>query len=262
MDVRWPAFLEGAFLARGSDYPAPASVAICFDDDSLGLRTGLDVYHRLRKIPGAHPPIVVRMAEAGGLARLLDPADGAQATFAGLAAFGLLDATCTPAVILGGTHRLLARGLHEGYVRRQLELGETAATNPILIPWNDLPEEIRQSNLAEADAIGRHVATLGYDLVPLTDWDAAFFTFSPEEVERLAVLEHERYVADRVKAGWRYAPGPKDSQAKTNPALRSWADVAEEERVKTRQAVAGLPATLAQAGFQIERRNDASFAQR
>ncbi len=257
IDVRWPAFLEGAFLAGGAGYPAPGVVYVCFDDDSLGLRTGLDVHHRLRQVPGNRTPVVVRMAEAGGLARLLGPNDHDQATFAGLHAFGLLESTCTPQVIEGGTHTLLARGLHESYVHQQQDLGETAATNPALAPWDELPEELRQSNLAEADAIGRHLRALGYDLIPLTDWDAAFFTFSQAEIERLAELEHERWRADRLQAGWRHAPGPRDPIAKTNPALLPWATVAEAERVKTRASVRQLPATLAQAGFQIVHRSNA-----
>jgi hypothetical protein len=257
IDVRWPAFLEGAFLAGGADYPAPGVVYVCFDDDSLGLRTGLDVHHRLRQAPGNCTPVVVRMAEAGGLARLLGPNDHDQATFAGLHAFGLLESTCTPQVIEGGTHTLLARSLHDNYVRQQQDLGETMATNPTLALWDELPEEMRQSNLAEADAIGRHLRALNYDLAPLTDWDAAFFTFSEAEIKRLAEMEHERWRTDRLQAGWQHALGPKDPIAKTNPALLPWATVAEAERVKTRDSVQQLPATLAQAGFQIVRRSNA-----
>jgi hypothetical protein len=256
IDVRWPAFLEGAFLAAGDDYPAPAVIFVCFDDDSLGLRTGLDVHHRLRQRPGNRTPVVVRMAEAGGLARLLGPNEHNKAGFVGLHAFGLLESTCTPQVIQGGTHTLLARGLHEGYMRRQQDLGETAASNPALRPWEELSDDLRESNLAEADAIGQHLAVLGYDLAPLTDWDAAFFVLPEPEVERLAELEHERFVADRLNAGWRYAPGPKDPAARTSPALLPWDDVAEAERIKTRASISQLPATLAQAGFQIVRRHD------
>ena len=134
MNVRWPEFYEGAFLAGSVDRPPVSAVFVCFDDDSLGLRTGLAIHQRLLHTSAGPIPVVVRMAETGGLARLIAP-DGAgddhqTATFANLHAFGLLDHTCTPEAILGGTHEVLARGLHEVYVQQQEALGGTPFTNP------------------------------------------------------------------------------------------------------------------------------------
>ena len=133
MNVRWPEFYEGAFLAGSVARPPVTAVFVCFDDDSLRLRTGLAIHQR-RAWSAGPTPIVVRMAEAGGLARLIAP-DGAgddhqTATSANLHAFGLLDHTCTPEAILGGTHEVLARGLHEVYVQQQEALGGTSVTNP------------------------------------------------------------------------------------------------------------------------------------
>jgi hypothetical protein len=171
MDVRWPEFYQGAFLGGSAISPAePApgippvsAVFVCFDDDSLGLRTGLAVHQSLLRDAAAPTPVVVRMAEAGGLARLVDPdGDGRQEpTFANLHAFGLLDRTCTPEAILGGTHEVLARGLHEAYRRQQAALGHTTTTNPSLVEWEALPDALRESNRAEADALFHCLAGRG-----------------------------------------------------------------------------------------------------
>jgi hypothetical protein len=255
MDVHKPEFYEAAFLAEVADVPPLSAVFVCFDDDSLGLRTGLAVHQRLLHAAAGPMPVVVRMAEAGGLARLVDregEGHGSPA-FANLHAFPLLDRTCTPEAILRGTHELLARGLHEVYRRQQEALGHTAATNPSAVGWEGLPEDLRESNRQEADGLFRHLAALGYTLTPLADWDAAFFRFTDAEIERLAQMEHERWVADMLNRGFRPTDGPKDLAAKLNPALRPWADLPEEMQQKTRDNVREMPATLARAGFQIVR---------
>ena len=267
LDVRGPAFYEGAFLAGDAGQQAVSAeplsaVFVCFDDDSLGLRTGLAVHHRLlREAVGPKPeaigptPVIVRMAEASGLARLVERGDGGHGSpaFANLHAFPLLDRTCTPEAILGGTHEVLARALHEVYRHQQEALGHTPAVNPVLVDWEALTDAQRESNRAEADGVFQHLAALGYTLAPLVDWDAAYFRFPEPEVERLAQMEHARWAAGMTRHGFRPTDGPKDLTAKRHPALRPWADLPEAERVKNRDTVAALPAILARAGFQIVR---------
>ena len=190
MDVRWPEFYAGDFLNDGATTfvdpgqrvppvsAAPVSaVFVCFDDDSLGLRTGLAVQRHLLHAAAGAPPVVVRMAETSGLARLVEPDGGGTPLFANLHAFGLLDRTCTPEAILGGTHEVLARGLHDVYVQQQEALGGTSTANPALVEWDKLPEVLRESNRAQADGIVDHLAAVGCILIPLADWDAADFKF-------------------------------------------------------------------------------------
>jgi len=256
IDVHGPEFYEGAFLTGGEYPPAVSAVFVCFDDDSLGLRTGLAVHQRLLHASAGPTPVVVRMAEAGGLARLVDRegGDGRQApALTNLYAFPLLERTCTPEAVLGGTHEQLARGLHEVYRRQQAAQGHSPATNPSMVEWDQLPEALRESNRAEVDAMLHHLAALGYTLAPLADWDAAFVRLPEPEATRLAEMEHNRFVAERLRQGWRYTSGPKDIQAKLSPALRPWAELPEDERAKDYDTMSELPATLASAGFQIVR---------
>lgn len=251
MNVRSPEFQEGAFLAGGAGYPPVGVAYICLDDDSLGLRTGLAIHQRLLLSADGATQVVVRMAGAGGLARLVEPNGRGGAAFASLHAFGLLDRTCTPDAILGGTHEVLARGLHDVYLEQAQVLGHTEATNPSLVEWERLPEELRESNRAAADGIFGELAALRYTLVPLADWDAAAFLFSEADVEHLARSEHSRFVAERVSQGWRYAGAPKDLPSKHSPAITSWERLSEEERSKALATMRRLPLTLARAGFQI-----------
>lgn len=98
-------FLDGGAAGESNQakYP-PVSVAfVCFDNDTLSLRTGLTIRQMLLRRGATATPVIVRMAEAGGLARLVDPdGDGEPvAAFDQLHIFPLLDRTCTPEVIVG-----------------------------------------------------------------------------------------------------------------------------------------------------------------
>jgi hypothetical protein len=250
MDVRGADFQEATLFQAGVGYPAPAVIFICFSDGFLGLRTALDISHRLQQLPEQATRLVTRVAEERRAQLLGADADGYVKAF-NLHVFGLLDNTCTPQVIQGDTLTQLARGLHINYVRRQRQAGKSAATNSLLVPWSKLSEELRQWELAEADAIGQHLATLGYRLAPLTDWDAATFQFSPAEQEQLARLEQERFLATRQQAGWRYDPGGEDVQAKTSARLLPWEELPDAQRAPLLADAADLPMVLVKAGFQM-----------
>ncbi|MCL0048456.1 RyR domain-containing protein, partial [Dehalococcoidia bacterium] len=85
-----------------------------------------------------------------------------------------------------------------------------------------------------------------------TDWDPLLFEFSPEEVELMAKMEHERFVEERLRQGFRRGIA-KDLEKKITPTIVPWDDLPEEERQKDRDTVRGLPAFLAGAGFQVYR---------
>jgi len=250
MDIRWPEFQQASFLFNADGRCDVTAVYVCLDDDSLGLRAGLTLLQRMR---GHHIPIVVRLERETGLATLLPEAE--QSAFQDLHAFGLLDRTCQPELILGGTHEILAHAIHEDYVQRQSELGHTLERNPSLVPWDELPDELKESNRKQADHICVKLQAIGYGVAPLTDWDAEQLHFSTEEIELMAQMEHQRFVEERLCAGWTYAAGAKDMERKTSPILVPWNELTESEKEEDRDAVRGLPRFLARAGLQVYRLN-------
>lgn len=117
--------------------------------------------------------------------------------------------------------------------------------------WRELDEGRRDSNRAQARDIVVKLRNAGYEIAPLRDWGAAQFTFSPEEVERLAVAEHDRWMAERIQSGWR--SGPRNADAKTTPYLIPFDELSDDIADLDRSAVLGIPGALASAGFQIIR---------
>ena len=249
MEVNSPDYLRADFLHNPSGRSAVERVSVCLDDDSLGLQAGLSLLQQMktRKVP-----IVIRMVEDTGLATLLGDGDTRQGTFKELYAFGLLNQTCTADLLLGSTHEVLARELHSVYLNEQVLDEGNIGQNEALVPWEQLPERLKESNRVQAANIGSTLAETGYRIAQMRDWEAGDLQFSPQEVETMARLEHERWCQERKRTGWTYG-AHRDADKKTNPALVDWEVLKEEEKEKNRRFVRGLPRTLARAGFQIER---------
>ena len=143
------------------------------------------------------------------------------------------------------------------YVRHQKQAGATPETNPSMVAWDDLPDDLKESNRQQADHIEVKLAAIGCGIQSLTDWKSASFERLPEEVktvfdvELLARMEHERWCEERRRLGWTFASGPKDLKKKTSPYLVPWEELPPEIQDLDRNTVLGLPSFLAQAGFQI-----------
>jgi hypothetical protein len=249
LDIDSEDYERAAFLFDDAGQSIMNMIYICMDNDSRGLSAALTLYQHLRN---RRVPIVIRMTHDAGLANLLK-SDGAGG-FSNLFAFGLLDRTCGPDLLLGGTFEILARAIHEDYVLNQKREGSTPQNNPSMAGWEKLPEHLKESNRLQANDIGIKLKSIDCGVAPLTDWDKELFQFAPEEVEKLSEMEHERWHHERRRDGWKYGM-MKDVGRKISPYLVHWNELPDEIREYDRNTVRGLPAFLARAGFQIYRLN-------
>lgn len=245
---------------------APGIAYVCLDDDSRALATALDLAHRTRD---TRMPIVVRLTHAGGVATLLGDAQAERACGAWpeqreaavarastrLHGFAFLDRTCLVDLVTQGVTEVLARALHAEYVRTATAAGVPAAPSEsrALVPWGELSDDLKDSNRHQAAELAARLEAIGYEIGPLADADADELTFSDEEIELMARLEHERWIAERRGQGWRYAPGPKDPAARTHPCIVGWNELGQADREKNRAAVRALPHLFADVGLEIYR---------
>lgn len=141
----------------------------------------------------------------------------------------------------------IARAIHERYRRKRGE-GQSHG-DPSLGPWETLPEPLKHSNRSQAAAIPDKLRSIGCRIASLKGPPASF---SSEELDRLARIEHERWVQERIDAGWTSAP-VKDVARKQSPYLVGWKDLSEEIRELDRDAIQGIPEALAAAGLGLYR---------
>jgi len=154
-------------------------------------------------------------------------------------------------VFPSGIAEQLARSIHRSYVADERAMGKTEQVNPSMAPWERLPADLRQSNIAQAADIGVKLDAIGAVVVPESA-AAPAFAFTDQEVELLSKMEHDRWMRERIAAGWTYGE-PRDNERKIHPDLRDWADLPENVKDLDRNAVRMIPAVLHDAGFQILR---------
>ena len=137
--------------------------------------------------------------------------------------------------------------------------------------YADLSEAVKEQNRQVVRDIPAKLAYAGYVMRPARS-DEPSFDFPAGDRERLAELEHQRWVKTRIAAGWRYGPQTDPAQM-THAALLPWQtlparEMAERysaqeqaalgsvelpvsEKEKTGDLIDGIPRILARAGYTL-----------
>lgn len=120
--------------------------------------------------------------------------------------------------------------------------------------YDEQPEDFRASCLEQARSYCDKVRLLGYELVLAQECDetSRVRELTADEVEFLARVEHDRWVDERVGAGWAYGP-EKDVERKVSPYLVSWDELSEEVREYDRAPMREMLGLVASAGLAVTR---------
>jgi hypothetical protein len=228
----------------------PTATYVCLGDEAEALSYAL----RLRSGISRDAPVVIAVADAeSGVARALRAEGRADE---GIAAFGVLSEALTKDFDRYSETEVLARAKHEEYVRDEARRGRTNPPLDVreLRSWSDLPDDLKESNRAFADGISGKLRDSGCLLIPapLVDPADPGFAFTDEEVEPLAIKEHDRWMQEKLDQGWTYGT-VKDEVQRTHPSLVPWEELTEEDKDRDRDPVRDVPRMLAEAGFRIVR---------
>ena len=156
----------------------------------------------------------------------------------------------------------LAEEAHNAY--RELGLDTPYAD----LDYSELPEEAKGQNRAVVRDIPNRLAAIGHIMLPARAQEEPS-SIPEESLERLARMEHERYVRERLAQGWRYGEERND-RLRTHPALVYWhveahrerelyttdeqarlgpGPLPEDEKEKDRALMRAIPRILARAGY-------------
>ncbi|MBZ9686162.1 hypothetical protein G9F72_007435 [Clostridium estertheticum] len=119
-----------------------------------------------------------------------------------------------------------------------------------IIPWQDLSEELKNSNRDQAKNIPNVLLKINYDIVSVKE-KPAFIEFTIKELGVLAEKEHMRWYHHRKKVGFKYGE-VEDNKKKINHALVPWDKLTEEKKNKVYQMIKIWPEILAKSNFKIE----------
>jgi RyR domain len=237
--------------------PAHYRSYICYEDEHDALRsalTAVSLWH------GRRQSIVVRLSRLAQHSAAFDDDKllerlGARLVVADVAALagGLVASDPDP---LGD----LAKLVHARYLATQLAMGHRLGSTPALLPWDQLDEGYRKANRAQVDDNIPKLLALGCTIAPRSALVEPF-TLTDEEVERLAPLEHIRWMNERASQGWTYGD-QRDEKKRKNPNIVAWERLSPANQELDREAVRNLlefDAVLAEVGLQIVRLGDSSL---
>jgi hypothetical protein len=147
----------------------------------------------------------------------------------------------------------LARAIHEKFVQEETkkETEKKPETDANMQPWEKLREDTREENRKQARDIKAKLQAVSCGVIPAGEKGVALFVFTLEEIEIMAIMEHNRWMHSKLDAGWTYAPGKRDDEKKTHPCLLPWEQLTNEEQEKDRQAMQKLPSLLADIGLEV-----------
>jgi class 3 adenylate cyclase/tetratricopeptide (TPR) repeat protein len=148
---------------------------------------------------------------------------------------------------------ILAKVIHELYRYNESKKGVTPETNPSVRPWDDLSEDLREANRAQAAHIPVKLRLLGYEFASGHGMKAGLIEITKEQLEELSIIEHDRWMSDRVRKGWKFGLGAKDEARKTHPNLVPWEDLSEEDKQKDRDAVLNMRQLIEKADMYVRK---------
>jgi hypothetical protein len=230
--------------AREDDAAAPpfTRAYVTADSDEQAIEAALRLRHHL----DAPVPTVVELWRASGVGRVITEAtDSGELT--GIEMFPSLVRTCTAELVEGGSFEQIAIAVHNRWCEEQLAADRPAPE------WQGLDEALKESSRAQARDIPAKLHSIGCAIAPMRDWATGTqFAFSDEEVEKLAVAEHNRWIRERIDAQWQPA-AQKNVEKRLTPYLIPFeklpADIADFDR----KAVRAIPAVLASVDLQVVR---------
>jgi hypothetical protein len=150
---------------------------------------------------------------------------------------------------------VLAGAIHETW--RALAREEGWSMQPHLDkPYSKLAEADKEDNRAAARRIPEVLALIGLvlrkdgDGTPRTAPDGELEAQFDRNIERLAEAEHNGWMAQRRRNGWRYGE-TRDDARKLHPGMLPYAHLPEREKGKDRNTIRHYPDFTARAGFLI-----------
>jgi hypothetical protein len=220
------------------------TVVLCFDNKTNNMLVGLQI-DSIKLGAAIHPfQVFIRTDDNDafdGFSKEIKP-------------YGLPSRVCAEEVITGGDLDRMAMANHKIYLHNRKTKNDFG-TRPADVPWEELPQEYKDSNRKAADHIGVKIRGLGYMISPVyEETDKADphtqVTLQAEEIELLAQLEHVRWSAERRLSGWSHNPERNDNM-KRSPYLVAWGELDEGTKDYDKDSVENIPKVLGEVKRRI-----------
>jgi hypothetical protein len=213
-------------------------MVLAFDGKMQNLFLGLQLGNILKKGEEKSPTVLVRTGDNSSYDDLSHR----------ILLFGSPSKVCSHDAILGGDLDIKAMALHLNHYEQRKTRDDFGQRNAD-VPWNELSQEFKDSNRKAADHMGVKIRGIGCEIVREND-PRQEVEISDEDLEKLSILEHKRWNAERSLAGWTFSEERND-QLRRTPFLTDWDKLTEEVKDYDRGAVKSIPKILKLVGLKI-----------
>ncbi len=227
-------------------YPAP-QLAVVLREDADAIATTLALRRPGNPLRTEETPILVRQSKEDRLLSRLGETVIPDRYLSKLVAVGGLVRADTIERVLDYKGDEMAIALHAQYRESMKSAEKTSA----LEEWDGLPENIRDANRAAANHIPILFGAAGFRISSSTP-AAQPPALSAEDVERLARVEHRRWVADRIDRRWRYGES-RDDRLLLHPDLVPYEKLSDSKKEQNRNWIRTLAGIVAARGSTIEK---------
>ncbi|MFZ4455971.1 MAG: NAD-binding protein [Bacteroidales bacterium] len=230
------------------------NVAVCFDNTTLAYDT---VFNLLPLFNRKNVRVAVRINEPESFDFLLKGAKAEKDNNLTITTFGLERSFENLTSPLDNVIEKFAIDIHKAYVKmihkenentpeeleKKLESGE-------LNDWKNLSEDFRESNRQQAVHIGFKLRASGYEMVDIHDPRPAIEIFPPKLLDNLAIMEHNRWVAERKVNNWKYG-AKTDKSNRINANITDWDKLTDEIKEYDYVTVRRIPELLKLIGMKM-----------
>ncbi|MDY6990289.1 MAG: NAD(P)-binding protein [Thermodesulfobacteriota bacterium] len=245
-DVEHPDIIE-KIRAFAEDKIFITTVVICLDSDARSLSAALTLVSNFRDV---RVPIIARMESEIGLATLLETEDTRSAWIDCVKKFGVISKVCTLGLLKNEKMDELSRANHELSVKERRKQGRPESDSAMQ-PWEKLSPMFRDSSRQRSDHISVKLRAIGCFASEAIACKEAVYSFSEEELELMAKMEHARWNAERWLGGWTL--GPKDVEKKTSPYLVEWDELDDGTKEYDFLHVRNIPCLVEEIGQKVYR---------
>jgi len=230
------------------------NIVYCFDNPSLAYDA---VFNLLPLFNRKNIRVAVRMNEPETFEFLLRKIGSEKFNDLTIKSFGLendFDGLINPEM---NENEVFAMDIHSVYVQMKLEEFDDnpeelrkLKSSLEMKPWHELTEDLRESNRQQAFHIFIKLRACGYEITGISDSRPAINTFDPAIFEALAIMEHDRWIAERKVNNWKYG---KESvkEHRINKNLVDWEQLPDEIKKYDYEAVANIPKLLERVGKKM-----------
>ena len=143
----------------------------------------------------------------------------------------------------------MAKMIHADYNKNRLK---EKPDEPLEYPtWESLSPDMRYSNIRQAEKMGEKLALIGCYIAKSGNIEVHEFT--DDEIEAMAIKEHENWVEERESNGWAYGP-EKDVEKKLSPYIAPWEQLPESIKEYDREPSRNIINIVESIGLHVYRR--------